>query len=264
MPRKYDLKIDEQFFWKIFRVFFPELRKWVTRALIAAGISMLSGPLWVPYVNAFLSRYASINIPDTSTSGWVCLGLGLLCLIANETLDRWPSKKKMTAEDKEDKNTLYELFSQMHLPTYDWFFHHGKITWVYIPALHYHYGVEGYIQATQFHLHDKEIRKSVELFYQSCSRAFSYAWYFVETNNPHLQKFGHQHNVHTEPLAKAAHDDFRNAVCEAEGHLKDLCKAVKTKYPDFDMEETSKIAKDEQRSYSKALNFDSATSKAEL
>ncbi|EPJ8150511.1 hypothetical protein LJ627_005168, partial [Citrobacter freundii] len=100
--------------------------------------------------------------------------------------------------------------------------------------------------------------------YQSCSRAFSYAWYFVETNNPHLQKFGHQHNVHTDPLAKAAHDDFRNAVCEAEGHLKDLCKAVKTKYPDFDMEETSKIAKDEQRSYSKALNFDSATSKAEL
>jgi hypothetical protein len=59
--------------------------------------------------------------------------LGLLCLIANEALDRWPFKQKMTAEDKEDKNTLYELFSQMHLPTYDWFFHHGKSSMVYIP-----------------------------------------------------------------------------------------------------------------------------------
>lgn len=183
------------------------------------------------------------------------MGLGLLSLIANETLDRWPSKKKMTAEDKEDKNTLYELFSQMHLPTYDWFFYHGKTSMVYIPVLHYHQGVEGYIQATQFHLHDQNIRKFIELFYQSCSRALSYACYFGETNNPHLQKFSHQHNVHTDPAAKAAHDDFRDAVCEAEGHLKELCKAVKTKYPDFDMEATSKAARDEQRTLYETTGF---------
>ncbi|HAS1134056.1 TPA: hypothetical protein I3806_003492 [Enterobacter cloacae] len=249
------MKSVENFFWKIFRVFFPEQRKWACRALITAGISMLSGPLWVPYVNAFLSRYVRIDIPDASTTGWVCLVLGLLCLIANEALDRWPFKQKMTAEDKEDKNTLYELFSQMHLPTYDWFFHHGKSSMVYIPALHYHYGVEGYIQATQFHLHDQKIRESVELFYQSCSRAFSYGFYFAETSNPNLQKFSNQHNVHTDPNAKAAHDDFLNAVYEAEGHLKDLYKAVKTKYPDFDMEAMSKAARDEQRALSETTGF---------
>ncbi|MCE6966367.1 hypothetical protein K6W81_21185 [Enterobacter sp. MW07] len=243
------MKIDEQFFWKMFRVFFPELRKWVTRALITSGVAMLSGPLWVPYVNAFLSKYASIDIPDTSTTGWIFLGIGLFGLIVNEVLDRWPSKKEMTAEDKEDKNTLYDLFSQMHLPTYDTFFHYGKTSMVYLPVLHYHYGVEGCIGSTQFHLHDKEIKSSVESFHHSCARAFSYGHYFSETSHPDLQKFSHRHNIHTDPEAKAAHDDYLNAVREAEGHLKELCRAVKTKYPDFDTEKTSKSAKDEQRAF---------------
>lgn len=246
------MKVNEQQIWRVIRLFFPEQRKWVARVLVLAGIPLISGPLWQPYLDAFLARYFDINVPSPNiTIGAVLLTLGLLGVIANEALDRWPKKISVSVEDDADKQTLHGLFSELHLPSLDLFIHYGKLSATYTPVLHYFYGLEGVVHASKYHIHDQSLKVGVEHLYASLSKALSYGEFFTETANENIQKFDNRQDVHAAPRAREAHDAFIQAVCDTETHLKALCMAVRSKYPGFDLDATSRHALEDYRRYTK-------------
>lgn len=244
------MKVSEQQIWRVIRLFFPEQRKWVARVLVLAGIPMVSGPLWQPYLDAFLAHYFDTNVPSPNiTIGAVLLALGLLGVIANEMLDRWPKKISVSVEDDADKQTLHGLFSELHLPTLDMFIHYGKLSMTYTPVLHYFFGLEAVVQASKYHIHDQSLKMGVERLYASLSKALSYGEHFTDTPNEKLQKFDNRNDVHVDPRAREAHDAFIQAVYDTETHLKALCMAVRSKYPSFDLDATSRHALEDYRRY---------------
>lgn len=244
------MKFNEQKAWKVIRLFFPEQRRWVVRVLVVAGLSMLSVPLWEPYLNAFLARYIDLSVPSpNATFGWILLVLGIIGVIANEVVDRWPKRISVSVEDEADKKTLHGLFAELHLPTLDLFIHYGKLSMTYIPVLHYFSGLEAVVQASKYHVYDRQLKEGVERLYASLSKALSYGEYFTDTSNEKLQKFDSRHDVHADPRARGAHDAFIQAVYDTETHLRALCMTVRSKYPDFDLDATSRQALEDYRSY---------------
>lgn len=235
---------------QIIRIFFPEQRKWVARILIASAIPMLTGPVWEPYLNAVLRRYGDFVVPNPNvTAGWVLLVCGLVVFAANEVLDRRPKQVRVPVEDVADRKTLLTLFSELHLPTLDQFIHYGKLSITYVPVLHHFHGSEGVVQASNFHLHDRVIKSEVGGLHAALSRALSFGEYFVEMPNEKLQKFDSRRDIHADPRAREAHNDFIQAVYDVETHLRALCAAVRSKYPDFDFEATNRRALDDYKSY---------------
>lgn len=244
------MKLDEQKIWQAIRLFFPEPRKWLARVLVLAGIPMVSGPLWEPYLNALLARYAEVSVPSpNATIGGILLALGIVGVIVNEVLDRRAKRVSVSVEDENDKRTLYGLFSELHLPTLDLFIHYGKLSMTYTPVLHYFSGLEAVVLASKYHIHDRLVQEGVERLYASLSSALSHGEYFTETSNEKLQKFDSRHDVHADPRAREAHDAFIQSVYDTETHLRALCMTVRTKYPDFDLDATSQRALEDYRSY---------------
>jgi hypothetical protein len=152
-------------------------------------------------------------------------------------------------EDDADKKTLHGLFSELHLPTLDMFIHYGKLSMTYTPVLHYFFGLQAVVEASKYHIHDRQLKEGVERLYASLSKALSYGEYFTETSNEKLQKFDSRQDVHADPRAREAHDAFIQAVYDTENHLKALCMAARLKYPGFDLDATSRQALEDYRSY---------------
>lgn len=242
---------EKKWYWTlIMRLLFPEQRKWVARVLIGAGISMVTGPMWEPYANAALEHYAGFSVPAPNvTAGWVILTLGLVVFIVNEILDRLPGLKMASVEDVADRKSMDILFSSLYMPAFDKFFHFGKLSITYLPALHYFSGLEGFVETASYHVHDKELRRNIDGLHSSLSRALSHGEYFVEMPNAELQKFDSRRDIYIDPNAKRAHDDFVNSVYTAEEHLRNLCRRVCVKYPDFDFSRTNRTALAEYREY---------------
>lgn len=232
------------------RLLFPELRKWVARALIAAGIPTVTGPIWEPYANAALEHYAGFSVPAPNViTGWVILILGLVVFAVSEVLDRWPRITVTSDEDVADRKSMEMLFSNLYIPVLDKFFQYGKRSVTYLPILHYFYGLEGLVQTSTYHVHDAELKSDVDGLYSALSRALSHGEYFVEMPNPELQKFDSQRDIHADPDAKKAQEDFVSSVFGAERHLRSLCRSVSAKYPDFDFSRTDRTALAEYREY---------------
>lgn len=231
-------------YWALFiRLFFPEQRKWVARILIVAGISMVTGPMWEPYAKAALEHYAGFSVPAIDvTTGWVILILGLAVFSINEVLDRRPNIKVASDQDVADRKSMEILLSNLYLPALDKFFHFGKLSMVYAPVLHYFYGLDGFVQASKYHVHDTQLKDEVDGLYVGLSRALSLGEYFVEMPNEELLKFDSRRDIYVDPDAKRAHEDFVNAVCAAENRLRGLCRLVSSKYPDFDFQATDRAA----------------------
>lgn len=243
------MKFNEQKIWQVIRLFFPEQRRWAARALLLAGIGMVTGHVWEPYLNAFLAQYLNINVGNPNTTiGGILLASGVFGVIANEVLDRWPKQISVSVEDDADKKTLRGLFSELHLPTLDLFVHHGKLSMIFTPVLHYFSGLEAVVLASQYHLNDCQLKDGVERFYTSLSKALSYGNYFIDTSNEDLQMFDSRHHVNID-LYAPEHDAFTQAVYDTESHLRALCRAVRSKYPDFDLDDTSRQAQEDYRRY---------------
>ncbi|WP_323661100.1 hypothetical protein [Pectobacterium versatile] len=242
---------EKKWYWTlIMRFFFPKQRKWVARALIASAISMVTGPMWEPYANVALEHYAGFSVPAPNvTAGWVILALGLVVFVANEVLDRLPRGKVISNEDVVDRKSMEILFSNLYLPAFDQFFHYGKQSVIYVPVLHYFYGLEGFVQASSYHVHDAELRSDVDGLYTSLSRALSHGEYFVEMPNAELQKFDSNRDFHLDPDAKRIYEEFVSSVYVAEDHLRSLYRHVSAKYPDFDFTRTNRTALAEYREY---------------
>lgn len=237
------MQFNENSLWKFIRLLFPEQRKWAARMLLAAGLSLVSGPLWEPYLNALLARYAEISVPNPSpTIGGLLLALGIIGVIINEVLDRRPKRVSVSIEDHVDKSTLYELFSELHLPTLDQFIYYGRLSMTYTPVLHYFYGLQAVVQASKFHVYDRQLKEDANSLCASLTTALSFGEYFTDTANDKLQKFDSRHDVHADPRARAAHDGFIQAVNDTDTHLRSLCIRVRSKFPDFDMDVTSRQA----------------------
>ncbi|AYH27075.1 hypothetical protein N4227_14285 [Yersinia enterocolitica] len=241
----------KKWYWTlIMRFFFPEQRKWVARALIAAGIPVVTGPMWVPYANAALEHYAGFSVPDPNVStGWKILALGLVVFVVNEVLDRRPKDKVASNEDVADRKSMEILFSNLYLPAFDQFFHYGKQSVIYVPVLHYFFGLEGFVQASSYHVHDAKLGSDVHGLHSSLCRALSYGEYFVEMSNADLQKFDSNRDTHVDPDAKRVYEDFISSVSVAEDHLRSLYTNVSAKYPDFDFTRTNQTALAEYREY---------------
>ncbi|WP_409286032.1 hypothetical protein [Pseudomonas protegens] len=242
---------DNKWYWTLaMRLLFPEQRKWVARALITAGIPMVTGPFWEPYVNAALEHYAGFSVPVPNVfAGWAILVLGLLVFIFNEVSDRRPKKEVTSYEDLADRKSMEKLFSNLYMPALDKFFHFGKLSITYVPILHYFYGLEGFVQASSYHIHDAELKGDVDKLYAALSRALSHGEYFVEMPNVELQKFDSHRDIHADADAYRAHQDFLSSVHAAEDHLRSLYRRVSTKYPDFDFLKTSQAALAEYHEY---------------
>ncbi|MDR0996217.1 MAG: hypothetical protein LBL69_00970 [Zoogloeaceae bacterium] len=253
------MKFDQQKVWQVIRLFFPEQRKWAAKLLLLSGSAIVTGPKWVPYVDAFFVRNFDINVlsPDpTIEVALLVIGvffsvLGVLGVIANVVLDLWLKRSSVSVEDDADKKTLQELFSELHLPTLDIFIYYGKLSMVYTPVLYYFSGLEAIVQAAKYHIHDRKLKEGVECLYVSLSKALSYGEYFTDMPNKNLQKFDSRRDIHVDPRAREAQDAFIRAVYDTETHLKELCRMVRSKYTDFDLDATSRQALDNYRSNSK-------------
>lgn len=238
----------------ILRIFFPEQRRWVTRLFLLVGVPLVAGRFWEPYANALLSHYLDLRIPIEAATytGWTLISLGLVVLAINETLDRLPKKAAVSLTEGADRKSLGVLFSEVHLPTIDLFVHYGKLSTTYYPTLHYFYGIEGYVNSANFHIHDQSLRRKILALYDSLKRALSFGEFFKETSSPAFFKFDSRHDVHRDPRAKAAHDGFLNAVYETEENIRALCQATREKFPDFDFETTNNAAIENYRAYQAA------------
>lgn len=233
------------------RIFFPEQRKWVARVFIVCGLPLVAGQVWEPYANALLSKYLEVRVTVEAATytGWALLIIGMIVFVVNEVLDRLPKRLVVTAEDTADRQSLIALFSQIHTPSLDLFFHYGKLSMTYYPVLHYFYGIEGFVQASRFHIHDVNLKTTIEALYSSLAKALSFGEFFSQTANPDLYKFDSRHDIHMTPRAKEAHDTFIAAIYAAEGHLRTLCEQTSKKFPDFDFAATNTAAAENYRSY---------------
>lgn len=237
------MKVDKELLQRVLSLLFPEQRKWIVRALVITGLPMLSAPLWEPYLNAALAKYFEVSVPTpNATIGGILLALGIVGGIANVVLDRRDKRIAVSQEDAADKETLTTLFSELHLPTLDAFIEYGKTSMVYTPVLHYFFGVDAVVRASSYHLHDSALREEVARFHAALTKALSFGHYFVDMPNDKLQKFNSRCDVHADPQARKAHDEFLKAVWDAESHIKALCQAVRSKYPDFDLSVTNRRA----------------------
>lgn len=231
-------KVSSRLWILIERYLFPEQRKWVARVLIGTGLYMVTGPLWEPLLNAFLKRYFDLSVPATDViTGWVFFCIGLLVFAFNEFMATRGKTEVISAQDIADRNAMKLLFSNLNLPALDEFFHFGKLSITYMPALHYFYGLEGFVRASNYHVHYEQLKREVDGLYAELSKALSYHAYFVEMPNADMQKFDSRRAD-----ARQAHDDFLKAVYAAEAHTRRLCTLVSSKYPDFDFSETNRLA----------------------
>ncbi|HBS0497634.1 hypothetical protein [Pantoea agglomerans] len=246
---KIDIDAVTDAFERIYKLFRPEPRKWAVRFVITSGVTLLSTPAWGPYLDAYLKKKYDLSIiPAPTYIGWILFIVGLLILYANYKIDSKPGMTKEDSEEKKaDKKSLYKLFSQLHIPSMDEFFHHGKMSMVYIPATHYADGLSALINSSNFHLYDKEILLSVNALDESLKNSFSLYGYFTETANKNLFKFDSKFRIHSDAEARKAHDDFIESVCAAEKNLKKLCYYTKSTFPDFDFSITDKNAFDDYK-----------------
>ena len=228
------------------RLLFPKLRNTIIVALIVPGVSLVSGPAWQQYVDAYVYHTWNIKIPPVNVvSGWVLLALGLLLLVAGEYRDREVAKPKGASPlDMADSKSLHKLFSTIHLRTLNQFFHHGKGGMIYTPAAHYLDELESVIQAVQYQLHDQQMSTEIYGLCHALSAAFESIDYFTPASSPELLKFDSAQDIHTDPEARKVRDDFKTAVLAAERHLQSLCRLVSGKYPDFDFDVTDRLALD--------------------
>lgn len=244
---KIDIDAITNAFERIYKLVRPEPRKWVARFVITSGVGLLITPAWGPYLDAYLKKKYDLSIiPIPNYTGWILLILGLFILYANYRADSNTGAVKEDSEEiKADKKSLYNLFSQLHIPSMDEFFHYGKISMVYIPATHYADGLSALINSSNFHLYDKKILSSVTALDESLKKSFSLYGYFSETANKNLYKFDSKFRIHSDTEARKAHDDFIESVYTAEKYLKKLCAYTKNTFPDFDFSLTDKNAWDD-------------------
>lgn len=226
------------------RLLFPKLRNTIIVALVVSGVSLVSGPAWQQYVDAYVYHTWNIKIPPANeVSGWVLLTLGLLLLIAGEYRDREAAKQKgPSPKDVADSKALRKLFSTIHLRTLNQFFHHGKGAMLYTPATHYFDELEGVICAAQYQLHDQQMSTEFYGLYHGLRAALESMDYFSPASSPDLLKFDSEHDIYADPEARKVRDDFKEAVLAAERHLHNLCRLVSAKYPDFDFDVTDRLA----------------------
>lgn len=229
---------------RIVRIFFPEQRKWIVRVLLSASLPIICGPVWESYLNAILYHYFSIEVSTTSmeVTGWILLTISLMIFAINEYQDRRVKKENLSIQDVADRKSMEILFSNLHLPSLAKFFELGKVSITYLPALHYFYGLKEFVQAADYHVHDKSIKTAIDALYGALSMAFSHGEYFVEMPNQDLHKFDSRRDVHVDPEARRVHDEFLKSVWTSEEHLRKLCHAVLSKYPDFDFKKTDHLA----------------------
>lgn len=233
----------QELFRLLVRLLFPELRKKIIWALVIAGISLVSGPGWQPYVNAILQHFWSITIPPADVAtGWILLSLGLLFFVAGELRDRGVGGKVPSPQEVADLKALRKLFSTIHLPTLTKFFQHGKGTMIYYPVSHYVDDLEGVIHAAQYQLHDQKLKEEANGLHQALNAALEQIDYFSPTSNPDLLTFESKHDIYANTEAREARDCFLSAVQAAEGHLHNLCRLVSSKYLEFDFDATDRAA----------------------
>jgi len=235
----------------LLRIFFPEQRKWMARIFILFGLPLVAGKVWEPYVNALLQRYLEIHIPVEAATytGWTLIAIGLFLFSVNEILDRLPKRTHLSPEEMADRQSLNTLFREIHIPSIDMFVHYGKLSITYYPALHYYYGIEGFVNSSSFHIHDIAIKSAVEALHESLGEALNYGEFFRETPNHDLHKFDSRRDIHTDPRAKAAHDGFISSVYRTEAAMRTLCGLTRGKFPDFNFDETDKLALKNYRAY---------------
>lgn len=239
----------EQFLDLIKRLFFPEPRKWAARLLIIAGVGTLASPLLGQILMALLGRYTDLKIDTDPTTGWWLIGLGLMLVVVNFFVDRMIAVKVNPALAASDRAGLEELYSNIHKDTFDAFFHYGRLTYTYVPTLHFYFGIQAFVESASYHFNDSEVKTEVDGFYSGLHKALTKGEYFHEASNDKLMKFDSRHDIYVDPEAKHARDEFLTGVMEGEVHLKNLNQLVKTKFPDFDFKALSDAAFEEYKRY---------------
>ncbi|WP_339440674.1 hypothetical protein [Pseudomonas proteolytica] len=253
--------------WELLqRLLFPQQRKWVAGILIVAGLSMLTTPAWAPYADAILEHFWGIKMPSTAAAtglGVLILVMGVAIHIFNEYLERRPSTPLLEAPqvspaDFADQRSLVELFSNLHVPTFDQFFQLGQESKFYLPMLHYYFGLKDFVQASEYHLHDAQMESEISALHNSLTLAVSFGGYFTDTSNPDLQKFDCRWDVDADSNEKRASETFHYAVTESRDRLRKVCKLIKSRYPDFDFKSTNRAALQDMQEYRRRAEDDDA------
>lgn len=236
------------------RIFFPELRKWIPKILIGAGIAIITGPFWAPILNAALKRYFDLSVPleQSSIAGWILLALGLGVYFFTVAEDRRTQSKPAQPQEIADQRSLNSFFSKLSLPAFDSFFEYGHLLMTYTPVFYYYYGLKEFVEASEYHIHDEEIRAEIESLCSAMSSALSHGDYFHPTSNEKLQKFDSSRDMYLHEDVRLARENFLSSVTAAEQHMRNLCRKVKSKYPEFDFATTSQSAIADFKEYLKS------------
>lgn len=71
------------FLLDVVKVFKPDLRKWMVRTFVVAGIGLLSHRFWEPYAEAILNMTLNINPRTSDITGWIFIVTGVLLFLLN-------------------------------------------------------------------------------------------------------------------------------------------------------------------------------------
>ena len=118
----------------------------------------------------------------------------------------------------------------------------GKTSYVWDPIFHFFSGFEAVLTASNFHVYDEELRNHIQDFYKDWDSSLSYGSHFTQTNNPDVLRLDTVMDLYKSREQEVAHREFTNAIWNAEKSFRVLLNYVRTKWPQFDLEETNRIA----------------------
>lgn len=214
-----------------------------------AALTCMAAPL-APFLDAPARQQLSIfGFP-------FAIALGLVAALVLNPIRAHSAALRLIAtpagespEAKKDRETIFKLLSEVHTHTFDNFIYYGRLHCIDDSIFHFWEGLNGKINASNFHLYDEDLRAATLGLHAAWGKSLSFGKYFIDTNNGRLHKFDSRHDIYRDQEAKAAHDAFSEAINEADQYLRSLLALVRNKFPDIDIETTNSNALADYRSY---------------
>ena len=222
---------------------------WAYYIVSFAALTCMAAPL-APFLDAQARQQLSVlGFP-------FAIALGLVAALVLNPIRAHSAALRLIAtpagespEAKKDRETVLRLLNEVHTPTFDNFIYYGRLHFIDDSIFHFWEGLNGKVNASNFHLYDKDLRAATLGLHAAWGKSLSFGKYFIVTNNGRLHKFDSRHDIYRDQEAKAAHDAFSEAINEADQYLRSLLTLVREKFPDIDIEATNAIALADYRSY---------------
>lgn len=165
-----------------------------------------------------------------------------------------------------DIKVLTNLFSNIYIPLFDQFLADapGQID---TRILHYWHGFDGYFKSSHYHLHDKKAHDYIKIIHESWEKSLSFDHLYRDGAGEYIQLFGQSTSywapARTPSEKEKKHQEYISMKQKEAQELPILEEAIKTlrenskalldyihdEYLEIDLNETSKAALENYKSY---------------